>query len=1491
MHYGLLYQVFSSLGRALTISVQKNRRAVQSIVLVVEPSGGDLAELGRKQRDVYQYKARSRGQSWSFKDIIDKVLPDLYRAVPLAVGVPTRYWLVTEGSAGDWSDTRTLFAKLAGIAPEELPQALDDDTKRAFQHGRRQTEREFFLDIARRVTKGVTKLDHDTLSRVQRLLVAFDIKTEDFSAVRERVTTLLLGFVEHSENLPHTVDGLVGLLVRWGAEGDRRFTVDELLLSAGLAPTSLSLLPFVSDHIRERLESQLAKTTYDRTRHVYRPIVWPHGRSVLCIRGESGMGKTSLLAQVADAAAERGPVVFWRPRRHEHDALQGAANEVWNQILGHDASLPLHAIARRAATLELGGTESWLTICLDVSADPAYGAELIDEDWEKWRIRMAFTAEASAAMDLATSKRSNAVVVTVSEFTPGQIREFLTRRQIDWRRIPPFVIEPLRRRPILAHVYAELGDVDTWRDTIEYALFRHFWRRLTAAPEQHDHPNDAAALTRLADTLLETPDVTHWSATQLDQFRIDNAMRARLQRLGWIRNDADGRAEFTHQRLMNWAVAEAAVERFHAGRWTSRELGEHLERMLSSSGGNDRRFAFVPMDALSIALSAEIDVGDMATILETMENPSFYESLVATLGVAVVPALLERIRRVGGRRRAPNSSVRTSILSIAAKEPLNPAIIVSMLTDPNTNVQRTGAELLKEHPTGAALATLWRLHSQLRATKPDDVLMNHLDLDAVGEALEACVRVDSQWLLRTLTEASDIEKLKRLVRLLATLANETGMQMWQASKTFILTHGNDDGIAIAAARCIGRYRDSAEIPRLVGWIADRSLDVVEESFSALTVVEASKALGLLRDSVRIAEVSHAWSRWWSRLFAYDRSALSEIIEQALKSGDLLHRIRVDDIACSLIAPALVERLDYLIQTEGADDAEALHTEVDYLMGLLARAHTPDALRFSRDLATMEIGRHLATYAAKRSGNSSIEPDSFLEDAATVLLRIGGEPLEVFLSAQIARRDNGWFPDKVRAFQAAPSPYARDIVENILKGVWDSERGEDDDWPIRSACIETLAAMGDRGVVMHAEESGRLSYASQFPRAIRDLPPADDRETERLLQKAGSDENAVVAIRALAWSRRTDVVGYLVEQVVSSRPEEVRNAARTALDYLPTAQMSPGHRERLRAAGEHSTYLDALFRNGQTECIDEAANYLVTLGPKSWTLEDANSAAWLVVYRGRVELASKIWHWARSYTRFHWEGNSTIWRALGYVESEEAEEFLLAETYSGTHGNINPKAIAALARRRRDEAFTAAVHLFEAGKSSRASAPDLLIDIDKDRAVQVIAERLPRERNVLVRTSSCIALRGAADDVVRRMMHDWVDHSDPFIRAAGCELLGWLPPHDTRQLRDLALADVDPMVQVFALDAFERQESQRVTAELLSELTKSEGTAAWALTDALIMSTQPLLLNRFADPLALYPALKEKPGALRVSAAERLQKSVEEVQKKYDQPMRRDFYRH
>src|SRR3954454_1224058 len=117
-HYGLLYQILSSLHRALTISTAGRK---DSIVLTVEPTaGGDLTEECTRRRDVYQFKARSSRAAWSLNSVIDDVLPDLYRSVRDGSTTATTYWLVTEGRRGRWDSAWQFFQRLRGMSRESF---------------------------------------------------------------------------------------------------------------------------------------------------------------------------------------------------------------------------------------------------------------------------------------------------------------------------------------------------------------------------------------------------------------------------------------------------------------------------------------------------------------------------------------------------------------------------------------------------------------------------------------------------------------------------------------------------------------------------------------------------------------------------------------------------------------------------------------------------------------------------------------------------------------------------------------------------------------------------------------------------------------------------------------------------------------------------------------------------------------------------------------------------------------------------------------------------------------------------------------------------------------------------------------------------------------------------------------------------------------------------------------------------------------------------
>jgi hypothetical protein len=99
---GFLYQLLGGLGHIGHAAISEARvqgNALHSLQLTLEPeSGGDLQLHGDSGRIVEQYKSRDGKRPWSAADIVENVLPDLYKSVILEPAVPaSRYRFVSNG--------------------------------------------------------------------------------------------------------------------------------------------------------------------------------------------------------------------------------------------------------------------------------------------------------------------------------------------------------------------------------------------------------------------------------------------------------------------------------------------------------------------------------------------------------------------------------------------------------------------------------------------------------------------------------------------------------------------------------------------------------------------------------------------------------------------------------------------------------------------------------------------------------------------------------------------------------------------------------------------------------------------------------------------------------------------------------------------------------------------------------------------------------------------------------------------------------------------------------------------------------------------------------------------------------------------------------------------------------------------------------------------------------------------------------------------------
>jgi hypothetical protein len=80
--YGILYQILANLWRVSEIRLKAKLagQEIQSALLILEPKwgGGDARYEGDGIRVVEQYKTRSGNRTWSLKDLIEDVLPNLF---------------------------------------------------------------------------------------------------------------------------------------------------------------------------------------------------------------------------------------------------------------------------------------------------------------------------------------------------------------------------------------------------------------------------------------------------------------------------------------------------------------------------------------------------------------------------------------------------------------------------------------------------------------------------------------------------------------------------------------------------------------------------------------------------------------------------------------------------------------------------------------------------------------------------------------------------------------------------------------------------------------------------------------------------------------------------------------------------------------------------------------------------------------------------------------------------------------------------------------------------------------------------------------------------------------------------------------------------------------------------------------------------------------------------------------------------------------------
>ncbi len=173
-------------------------------------------------------------------------------------------------------------------------------------------------------------------------------------------------------------------------------------------------------------------------------------------------------------------------------------------------------------------------------------------------------------------------------------------------------------------------------------------------PVHQDHSGDARGVKRLAARFVARGRYP-FGGEDIDAAGLDDGAVARLERSGWVVREGGGQWRFGHDRLLNWAVAEALVARWAADETAAADLASTIDCLGEgrTPAGETRppRLGFLLMDVVWLAANnREIGAARLASLLRELEArighgypEELYKRLLPTAGPTVLPALETRI--------------------------------------------------------------------------------------------------------------------------------------------------------------------------------------------------------------------------------------------------------------------------------------------------------------------------------------------------------------------------------------------------------------------------------------------------------------------------------------------------------------------------------------------------------------------------------------------------------------------------------------------------------------------------------------------------------------------------------------------------------------------------------------------------------------------------------------------------------------------------------
>ena len=1498
---GVLYQILHSLHwvGALTLSAQCHDGELSEATLLLEPSGGGgdlrISDDGLLDFVVEQYKSAPLGSPWSLNDVIQGVLPDLYLAIPDdRLAAHGEYRFVTPGKRGDWLNAASFFASLAPLVPADPRGALDDANVEVFGRGTSLTRRQLFDQIIETLQESPrigkeTRLD--TERKLWHLLSRFRmIEHRTADSLVQSINQFLLSVVDNREDVDHQRRALSGFLLERAAAGPYHTIVAQLLAEVGLRGEPLINVSRVRARIRARLEMSFKELRYRPEEDVRARSASHFEKPVLLITGESGQGKSWLECAVARKASEDGAFVALFAARGDADRdWDEASRTIWQQALGHTALVPIEELHSRLRDLGVADGASRLVVCIDDVHSVHEARRVIAGQVLRRDIQVVMTVPAPTARVLATEFPDRVEIRAVTNFTLPELQSFMELHGRDWAVIPSDVQETCRL-PLLARMFTEVS-AGTWTPSAEYEIFEKYWSRLSVDREQIEHPADVGRMAALAISALDDNVAYPWTSEHVAFTGIDDDARKRLEAVGWLQRLPDGRARVFHDRLLNWAVAEALVRDLEQGLIEPSRLHALLIQFDRPTTTTRRpALPYVPMDVLWLctdpAHRLQQHVSGLVQALEHDSPDSLYTRLLPTLGRRAIPLLLDRLRESDDRLTRLISTGLSEIGRIAPDDVQRSA--VTLIHEPTLDLQRVGLQILAVYPLASALDRLWLLHEEsVNALDDKDNRDRWSRYEATSSALRSTVPLQLDWLARRIEDAHSDQPAWELAYLLASLQTDQGNDIWASTKQHLLSI-IPDREARSLVACIRRFRDRSEIRRLQTWIGSDVDLIAPSALTALADISPKRAI----DSLERVPLHHLLPTrgWWlPKLLVRSRAetldALRILIDadqatfwsRAMVFDD--RELEIDSRTLNLLLDRLTHDVDSIIGSPPAEGQHPVYRPVELLKG--ARSHQAvDAFRQRRNTATESQLAQLASSWVRRSPGFF---DHEKHAAFEILVRIGGPGATQFINAELASGD---FYATIHGLDWCLFRPDETTIELLTAVARDATASSVTSGAphLQAKALIALAALGQDSTLMEVVlRWGGDVLQRDLLEILPQRPPATDEvlsEALRLVHSADPDQQAK-AIVALGVSRRADIVPTIRAIFDHSDNAAVTKAVLIALELLGDRDDSlvPRLARELAVPNHRELAIQALFRVGTPAALAELES-AAGIATKSQTPDEGLLAALQDASPDRARVERYVWELAQARSSDYPLSENWL-EAIGGNPDSQAIERLWRAAFPVGRAALDREQLGAVKGLRRGSpelALKAAELLTTEQSETRAVMPEIMMELDPARAVAVLAEVIIEETDPVMRWAIARALRLGPSQTSQAAVSSMLNSADLEAKRAGADLAGWFYQIFESELQRLATEETDEELLSSIHAALSRQVAESSARALITRLPKSEAVDRWALINDIIELTDPFLLTDSRDPYGFLAAMGNVPGEIRLFVRRRIEEREKELEK-------------